>query len=89
MMSLFWYYRPEHTQGGRNPSAHSEVRDSPSGGLLSLCIRIWSVSRLSQGRNGAPGPVWCRLTTFVCRVQQNEGDGGGGGRRGSMLLCIS
>ncbi|KAG9480998.1 hypothetical protein GDO78_010321 [Eleutherodactylus coqui] len=22
MMSLFWYYRPEHTQGGRNPSMH-------------------------------------------------------------------
>lgn len=30
MMSLFWYYRPEHTQGGRNPSAHCEVRGSPS-----------------------------------------------------------
>lgn len=26
MMSLFWYYRPEHTQGGRIPSIHSEVR---------------------------------------------------------------
>lgn len=26
MMSLFWYYRPEHTQGGRNPSLHCEVR---------------------------------------------------------------
>lgn len=26
MMSLFWYYRPEHTQGGRNPSIHCEVR---------------------------------------------------------------
>lgn len=26
MMSLFWYYRPEHTQGGRNPSVHCEVR---------------------------------------------------------------
>lgn len=25
MMSLFWYYRPEHTQGGRDPSAHCEV----------------------------------------------------------------
>lgn len=25
MMSLFWYYRPEHTQGGRNPSMHCEV----------------------------------------------------------------
>ncbi|MEQ2277150.1 hypothetical protein XENORESO_020763 [Xenotaenia resolanae] len=24
MMSLFWYYRPEHTQGGRDPRAHSE-----------------------------------------------------------------
>lgn len=24
MMSLFWYYRPEHTQGGRNPSIHCE-----------------------------------------------------------------
>uniref|UniRef100_A0AAQ5YS73 BAH domain-containing protein n=1 Tax=Amphiprion ocellaris TaxID=80972 RepID=A0AAQ5YS73_AMPOC len=24
MMSLFWYYRPEHTQGGRNPSMHCE-----------------------------------------------------------------
>ncbi|XP_053301127.1 bromo adjacent homology domain-containing 1 protein [Pleuronectes platessa] len=24
MMSLFWYYRPEHTQGGRDPSAHCE-----------------------------------------------------------------
>lgn len=21
-MSLLWYYRPEHTQGGRNPSMH-------------------------------------------------------------------
>lgn len=26
MMSLFWYYRPEHTQGGRDPRAHCEVR---------------------------------------------------------------
>lgn len=25
MMSLFWYYRPEHTQGGRDPSMHCEV----------------------------------------------------------------
>uniref|UniRef100_A0A3Q3J6Y7 BAH domain-containing protein n=1 Tax=Monopterus albus TaxID=43700 RepID=A0A3Q3J6Y7_MONAL len=24
MMSLFWYYRPEHTQGGHNPSIHCE-----------------------------------------------------------------
>uniref|UniRef100_A0A3P8QHA5 BAH domain-containing protein n=1 Tax=Astatotilapia calliptera TaxID=8154 RepID=A0A3P8QHA5_ASTCA len=24
MMSLLWYYRPEHTQGGRNPSVHCE-----------------------------------------------------------------
>ncbi|KPP68196.1 bromo adjacent-like domain-containing 1 protein-like [Scleropages formosus] len=24
MMSLFWYYRPEHTQGGRNSSMHCE-----------------------------------------------------------------
>ncbi|XP_041703172.2 bromo adjacent homology domain-containing 1 protein isoform X1 [Coregonus clupeaformis] len=24
MMSLFWFYRPEHTQGGRNPSTHCE-----------------------------------------------------------------
>ncbi|KAK2826029.1 hypothetical protein Q5P01_020243 [Channa striata] len=24
MMSLFWYYRPEHTQGGRNLSIHCE-----------------------------------------------------------------
>uniref|UniRef100_A0A3Q3G679 Bromo adjacent homology domain containing 1 n=1 Tax=Labrus bergylta TaxID=56723 RepID=A0A3Q3G679_9LABR len=24
MMSLFWYYRPEHTQGGRNPNVHCE-----------------------------------------------------------------
>lgn len=28
MMSLFWYYRPEHTQGGRDPSMHCEVRHS-------------------------------------------------------------
>lgn len=26
MMSLLWYYRPEHLQGGRSPSMH-EVRD--------------------------------------------------------------
>ncbi|XP_055086995.1 bromo adjacent homology domain-containing 1 protein isoform X1 [Periophthalmus magnuspinnatus] len=24
MMSLFWYYRPEHTQGGRKPHVHCE-----------------------------------------------------------------
>ncbi|KAL1253581.1 hypothetical protein QQF64_015810, partial [Cirrhinus molitorella] len=24
MMSLFWYYRPEHTQSGRDPSMHCE-----------------------------------------------------------------
>ncbi|KAL0967707.1 hypothetical protein UPYG_G00255830 [Umbra pygmaea] len=24
MMSLFWYYRPEHTQGGRDPRMHCE-----------------------------------------------------------------
>ena len=35
-MSLFWYYRPEHTQGGRNASAHCEVRDSVLVGLVSL-----------------------------------------------------
>lgn len=39
MMSLFWYYRPEHTQGGRNPSAHCEVRVLPS------CSASWSAHR--------------------------------------------
>ncbi|XP_014061762.1 bromo adjacent homology domain-containing 1 protein isoform X1 [Salmo salar] len=24
MMSLFWFYRPEHTQGGRDPNTHCE-----------------------------------------------------------------
>lgn len=33
MMSLFWYYRPEHTQGGRSPSV-CEVRASL---FLSCC----------------------------------------------------
>lgn len=27
MMSLLWYYRPEHTQGGRNPSMHQVSLD--------------------------------------------------------------
>ncbi|MBN3279384.1 S26A4 protein, partial [Polyodon spathula] len=35
MMSLFWYYRPEHTQGGRNLSMHCEVRAS-----LSVCLSL-------------------------------------------------
>lgn len=26
MMSLLWYYRPEHLQGGRSPSMHEVSR---------------------------------------------------------------
>ncbi|CAG10521.1 unnamed protein product [Tetraodon nigroviridis] len=36
MMSLFWYYRPEHTQGGRNPSAHCELKANPTLKLASV-----------------------------------------------------
>lgn len=46
-MSLFWYYRPEHTQGGRNPSAHCEVSDWVSRGLVSFLVS-------SQTSNRAP-----------------------------------
>lgn len=31
MMSLLWYYRPEHLQGGRSPSMH-EVSCLAAGG---------------------------------------------------------
>lgn len=31
-MSLLWYYRPEHTQGGRNPSMH-QVSSDPGQGI--------------------------------------------------------
>lgn len=42
MMSLFWYYRPEHTQGGRSPSV-CEVRAFAFPELL-LSLGIWVVS---------------------------------------------
>ncbi len=38
MMSLFWYYRPEHTQGRCNPSVHCEVRI-----LLYWFLSAWQV----------------------------------------------
>lgn len=39
MMSLLWYYRPEHTQGGRNPSMHQVSPDPGQGipGCLCSC----------------------------------------------------
>lgn len=37
MMSLFWYYRPEHTQGGRDPSMHCEVSHCCQ---LDTCARV-------------------------------------------------
>lgn len=42
MMSLFWYYRPEHTQGGRSPGV-CEVR-APLFPSCLLSLGIWVVS---------------------------------------------
>lgn len=47
MMSLFWYYRPEHTQGGRDPSAHCEVR-------VDWLLQWFTVSSNNILQNGFP-----------------------------------
>lgn len=60
-MSLLWYYRPEHTQGGRNPSMHQVSHagaglGQPAASLLlqRQGIRL-SVSLLSWGPPNAGG----------------------------------
>lgn len=74
MMSLFWYYRPEHTQGGRNPSMHCEV----------------SLELFMAQQCGPPGTsnvnIWLPLimrfieevgsTSFLCSLNHWNGDTG-------------
>lgn len=49
MMSLLWYYRPEHTQGGRNPSMHQVSHPS-----VKLRVGVsWYVC-ISAGRGDYP-----------------------------------
>lgn len=50
MMSLLWYYRPEHTQGGRNPSMHQVRRTDTT-----LGVRASIASVLLWGEGISPG----------------------------------
>lgn len=44
MMSLFWYYRPEHTQGRHNLSIHCEVRNT-------LCEQLYHIRDCQKETN--------------------------------------
>lgn len=54
MMSLLWYYRPEHLQGGRSPSMH-EVSCLPWEGAEQEVMALkHSVGRGQLGDNQVP-----------------------------------
>ncbi|KAH0620597.1 hypothetical protein JD844_021237, partial [Phrynosoma platyrhinos] len=56
MMSLLWYYRPEHTQGGRNPSMHQPamfVKEAKSNDIIVISSRFCALAK--RRVEGIPG----------------------------------
>lgn len=68
MMSLFWYYRPEHTQGGRNPNVHCENEV-----FASRHQDVNSVACIEDKCYVLPLAQYCRFRALV--KQQREGLG--------------
>lgn len=64
MMSLFWYYRPEHTQGGRNPSIHCEVRSRTF--LKYWFLSDWQVVKIIYEDTWNMAPVYCVQGVLHC-----------------------
>lgn len=69
-MSLLWYYRPEHLQGGRSPSMH-EVSCLASGVQLG-CVRVaeQEVVALKHIGAGQLGSNQVRLSPLGFSVSQ-------------------
>ncbi|KAI7799818.1 bromo adjacent homology domain-containing 1 protein [Triplophysa rosa] len=70
MMSLFWYYRPEHTQGGRDPSMHCENEI-----FASRHQDENSVACIEDRCYVLPSAQYCRFCALVKR--RSEGVSGG------------
>lgn len=77
MMSLLWYYRPEHTQGGRNPSMHQV---SPDRGRASraLCAPAGAgdCPNISPCIPGCPQAEYSRALLAVMQVLPDVLSGG-------------
>lgn len=66
MMSLFWYYRPEHTQGGRNPNVHCENEV-----FASRHQDVNSVACIEDKCYVLPLAQYCRFRALVKRQQES------------------
>ncbi|XP_076021654.1 bromo adjacent homology domain-containing 1 protein [Genypterus blacodes] len=70
MMSLFWYYRPEHTQGGRNPSMHCENEI-----FASRHQDVNSVACIEDKCYVLTLAQYCRFCALVTRRREGVSDG--------------
>lgn len=68
MMSLFWYYRPEHTQGGRKPDFHCENEI-----FASRHQDVNSVACIEDKCYVLPVAQYCRFRALVKRQQGGLG----------------
>lgn len=68
MMSLFWYYRPEHTQGGRKPDFHCENEI-----FASRHQDVNSVACIEDKCYVLPVAQYCRFRALVKRQQEGLG----------------
>lgn len=104
MMSLLWYYRPEHLQGGRSPSMHEVSRLACVLGRVGvtegetaapttwLGWQPWAVEGSSPCSpsfpNSNPIHVLKRIVTFVLKGEQ-EGSPQGSARMGTSGCALS
>lgn len=70
MMSLFWYYRPEHTQGGYKPNVHCENEV-----FASRHQDVNSVACIEDKCYVLPLAQYCRFRALVKRQQEGLGCG--------------
>lgn len=68
MMSLFWYYRPEHTQGGRKPDFHCENEI-----FASRHQDVNSVACIEDKCYVLPVAQYCRFRALVKRQLEGRG----------------
>lgn len=68
MMSLFWYYRPEHTQGGHKPNVHCENEV-----FASRHQDVNSVACIEDKCYVLPLAQYCRFRALVKRQQEGLG----------------
>lgn len=63
MMSLLWYYRPEHLQGGRSPSMHEVSLPGRGGGKTRGC---GIQTHIGRGQLGGSQVPWDLASSNLC-----------------------